>query len=318
MIAEFLKLWLPEGAEAVVSDPTWGNHNSIFAKAGFKVGKYRYYHPPTRGLDFKGMLEDLDRLKPYTVVLLHSCAHNPTGVDPTPEQWDELAHLFKAKRLFPFFDSAYQGYASGNLDRDAYSIRKFAEVGLELALTQSYAKNIGLYGERIGACFLLTAGGEIAGRVRSQLLTVIRPMYSSPPLHGALIVKKILGNRELYEEWKAELKGMADRVIRMRKLLFEALQANGISLTLRSVRFAPCASLTCDAGTPGTWNHIVDQIGMFTFTGLSPEQCEVLTSKYHIYLLNTGRISMAGLSEKRIKYFADAVKDVVLNVPAKL
>ena len=177
-----------------------------------------------------------------SIVLLHACAHNPTGVDPTPEQWTEISDIIQEKKLFPFFDMAYQGFASGNTTRDAFAVRHFVKAGHQIALSQSFAKNMGLYGERVGAFSLVTANAEEKARVESQLKIVVRPMYSNPPLHGARIASTILNNAELYQEWEGEVKGMAERIISMRGRLYDNLVAQG---------------------TPGDWNHIKSQIGMF-------------------------------------------------------
>ncbi|XP_054788259.1 aspartate aminotransferase 1 isoform X2 [Prosopis cineraria] len=207
--------------------PTWGNHPKVFTLAGLSVKTYRYYAPATRGLDFQGLLEDLGSAPSGSVVLLHACAHNPTGVDPTPEQWEQIRQLIRSKALLPFFDSAYQGFASGSLDADAQSVRIFAADGGELLVAQSYAKNMGLYGERVGALSIVCKSADVASRVESQVKLVIRPMYSNPPIHGASIVAAILKDRDLYHEWTVELKAMADRIIAMRQQLFDALRARG-------------------------------------------------------------------------------------------
>nr|CAA63894.1 aspartate aminotransferase [Lotus japonicus] len=270
--------------------PTWGNHTKVFTLAGLSVKTYRYYAPATRGLDFQGLLEDLGSAPSGSIVLLHACAHNPTGVDPTPEQWEQIRQLIRSKALLPFFDSAYQGFASGNLDADAHSVRSFVADGGELLAAQSYAKNMGLYGERVGALSIVSKSADVASLVESQLKLVIRPMYSNPPLHGASIVATILKDRDLYNEWTIELKGMADRIISMRQQLFDALRSRG---------------------TPGDWSHIIKSIGMFTFTGLNPEQVSFMTKEYHIYLTSDGRISMAGLSSKTVPHLADAIHAAV-------
>ncbi|CAN1218724.1 Aspartate aminotransferase 3, chloroplastic, partial [Linum perenne] len=273
--------------------PTWGNHPKIFTLAGLSVKTYRYYDPATRGLNFQGMMEDLGSAPSGAVVLLHACAHNPTGVDPTSQQWEQIRRLLRSKSLMPFFDSAYQGFASGSLDTDAESVRIFAADGGELLLAQSYAKNMGLYGERVGALSIVCKDADVAGRVESQLKLVIRPMYSSPPIHGASIVAAILKDSNLYNEWTVELKAMADRIISMRKQLFEALRSRG---------------------TPGDWSHIIKQIGMFTFTGLNSEQVAFMTKEYHIYMTSDGRISMAGLSSKTVPHLADAIHAAVTGM----
>ncbi|KAL3633469.1 Aspartate aminotransferase 3, chloroplastic [Castilleja foliolosa] len=270
--------------------PTWGNHPKVFGLAGLSVKTYRYYNPATRGLDFEGLLEDLSSAPSGAIVLLHACAHNPTGVDPTTQQWEQIRQLMRSKALLPFFDSAYQGFASGNLDKDAQSVRMFVNDGGECLAAQSYAKNLGLYGERVGALSIVCKTADVAGRVESQLKLVIRPMYSNPPLHGASIVATILKDRTLFDEWTVELKAMADRIISMRHQLFDALRSRG---------------------TPGDWSHIIKQIGMFTFTGLNSDQVAFMTKEYHIYMTSDGRISMAGLSLRTVPHLADAIHAAV-------
>jgi aspartate aminotransferase len=273
--------------------PTWGNHPKIFTLAGLSVKTYRYYDPATRGLDIQGLLEDLGAAPSGAIVLLHACAHNPTGVDPTPDQWEQIRQLMRSKALLPFFDSAYQGFASGSLDEDAQSVRTYVADGGELLAAQSYAKNMGLYGERVGALSIVCKTGDVASRVESQLKLVIRPMYSNPPIHGASIVATVLKNSDLFNEWTAELKAMADRIINMRHQLYDALT---------------------ERGTPGDWSHIIKQIGMFTFTGLNSEQVSFMTKEYHIYMTSDGRISMAGLSSKTVPHLTDAIHAAVTRV----
>lgn len=286
---DFIKRFLPN-ASVYISEPTWANHKSICNMAGVPWKSYRYIDKRTNALDFGGLLEDLHAAPDGSVVLLHSCAHNPTGVDPTPDQWAAIADLVRAKKHLVLFDNAYQGFASGDLDRDAYAVRLFLERGFQFIVTQSYAKNFGLYGERIGACNIVTGSDREAECVRSQLKLIARATFSSPPIHGALIVSIVLADAELTRLWRAELKAMADRIIRMRQLLLEALTENG---------------------TPGNWQHIVNQIGMFSYTGLSAEQVQRLVKEFHIYMTADGRISMAGLSTSTCKVLADAIKAVV-------
>lgn len=297
VVAEFVKTYMPaEMHEIWVSDPTWGNHNAIFEKAGLKVKVYPYFQKDTKGFNFAGMMKTLrEDVAPGSLVLLHACAHNPTGVDPTEAQWKEIADVMQQKRLMPLMDSAYQGYASGSLDKDAFATRLFVSRGFEMFLCQSFAKNLGLYGERIGMLHVICNKKAEAEAVLSQLKLVVRPMYSNPPKHGAELVVNILGDKANFEAWKKELSGMADRILEVRALLRKGLE---------------------DKGTPGTWNHITDQIGMFSFTGLSEPQCERLIEKHHIYLLKSGRISLAGLNKGNIKYMVDAVDESVRNAPA--
>lgn len=297
VVAEFVKTYMkPEMHEIWVSDPTWGNHNAIFEKAGLTVKTYPYYKKETKSLDFAGMMKTLrEDVKPGSLVLLHACAHNPTGVDPSEQQWQEIADVMQQRKLVPLMDSAYQGYASGNLDKDAFAVRLFVSRGFEMYLCQSFAKNLGLYGERIGMLHVVCNKKSEAEAVLSQLKLVVRPMYSNPPKHGAELVQKILGDKVQLEAWKKELSAMADRILEVRSLLRRGLE---------------------ERGTPGSWNHITDQIGMFSFTGLTPPQCERLINKHHIYLLKSGRISLAGLNKNNIKYMADAVHEVVQFAPA--
>ncbi|KAF9499697.1 aspartate aminotransferase [Pleurotus eryngii] len=287
----FLARHYPHSKAIYLPVPSWGNHTPIFRDSGLEVRGYRYFDKKTVGLDFEGLKADLKAAPEQSIVLLHACAHNPTGVDPTPEQWAQISDIVKEKKLFPFFDMAYQGFASGSTTRDAFAVRHFVSQGHQVALAQSFAKNMGLYGERVGAFSLTTSDAAERARVDSQLKIVIRPMYSNPPLHGARIASTILGNQELYAEWEGEVKAMADRIIGMREKLYN--------------------TLTSDLKTPGEWGHIKTQIGMFSFTGLSPSQTKALAEKAHVYMTADGRISMAGLNSGNIEYFAQSVDAAV-------
>ena len=291
LAAEFIAANLGQDRTVHISNPTWGNHKAIFAKAGLPVVEYRYFHASTKGLDFEGMMEDLGSLKPGDVALLHGCAHNPTGVDPTMDQWKQVAALVKEKGAIPFFDCAYQGYASGDLDTDAASVRYFESQGIELMVAQSYSKNFGLYGERIGALSITTnSGPDVTKAIQSQLKMVVRPMYSNPPSNGARIVAHVLSTPALYSEWVSELKGMSGRIIEMRAALRKGLEAL----------------------KPETdWSFITTQIGMFCYTGLSEAQVERLTQEFNIFLLKSGRISMAGVASKNVQYLAESIAAVV-------
>ncbi|KAJ4300636.1 Aspartate aminotransferase, cytoplasmic [Collariella sp. IMI 366227] len=277
-----------------VSNPTWVNHHQIFSNVGVPVQTYPYFSKETKGLDFEGMKKSLSDAADGSIILLHACAHNPTGVDPTPEQWRELAALMKTKKHFPFFDTAYQGFASGDLDRDAGAIRLFVEQGFELVIAQSFAKNFGLYGERAG-CFHYVAApadsaAETTTRVASQLAILQRSEISNPPIYGAKIASIVLNDEALFAEWKENLQTMSGRIKDMRNKLRGKLE---------------------ELGTPGTWNHITDQIGMFSFTGLSEAQVMKLRAEYHIYMTKNGRISMAGLNTRNVDYVATAFDKVV-------
>ncbi|EGF81930.1 hypothetical protein BATDEDRAFT_19087 [Batrachochytrium dendrobatidis JAM81] len=277
-----------------ISNPTWGNHRAIFNDAGFKdIREYKYWNPETRGLFIEEILKTFKEAPNGSILLLHPCAHNPTGVDPTMDQWKMIAQVAREKNHLIFFDCAYQGFASGNLDKDAQSVRYFVDQGFEMLIAQSYAKNFGLYNERTGCLSIITKDPDTAVRANSQICKLVRAGYSNPPAFGGRIVSLVLNSPEMYREWEIQLKSMADRIISMRKALFEALKA---------------------LGTPGTWNHIVDQIGMFSFTGLTPSQVKILREKNHVYMTDNGRISMAGLNTGNVRRFAEAVDWAVRNV----
>lgn len=259
-----------------------------------KIENYPYFSAKTKGLDFDGMMKTIAAAPEGTIILLHACAHNPTGVDPTDEQWKAIADVVAERKLFPFFDTAYQGFASGSLDRDAASIRLFAERGFEMVIAQSYAKNFGLYGERAGCFHFVTSPGSdsktTAKRVASQLAILQRSEISNPPAYGARIASLVLNDSSLFAEWERDLRTMSSRIVEMRKALRSKLEA---------------------MGTPGTWNHITDQIGMFSFTGLTPTQVKKIREDAHVYMTNNGRISMAGLNTHNIDHFAKSVDKIV-------
>eukprot|EP00906_Rhabdomonas_costata_P015817 RCo022693 len=290
----FFAMFMDKTTPCYVSKPTWGNHVTMFKVSGFAdVREYRYFDGKTKGVDFEGMTADLRAAPNKSIILLQACAHNPTGADLSEEQWKQLSQLVKEKNHCVLMDLAYQGYATGDLDHDAAAIRIFEEAGLEFTLAQSFAKNMGLYGERIGLLSMVCVNAETAARVSSQLKMVVRPMYSNPPAHGARLATRILTDPALSKEWLAELKQMSNRIKKMREELFAELKR---------------------LGTPGDWSHIVKQIGMFSYTGLTPAQCEALISKHHIYLLTNGRISVAGLTTATVPQLASAMHDVVTTV----
>lgn len=228
-------------------------------------------------------------MPPKSIILLHACAHNPTGVDPSREQWCELATLIKKKDLYTFFDMAYQGFATGDVDRDAQAIRIFEKEGLSYCLAQSFAKNMGLYGERAGLISFICENSEEAARVISQMKIIVRSIYSNPPIHGSRIVAEILCDPELRAKWLKEVKCMADRIIGVRQKLRKGLE---------------------DLGSKHSWDHITNQIGMFCFTGLKPEQVDRLAQEFSIYLTRNGRVSMAGITSKNIEYLTMAMHEV--------
>ncbi|CAB1422326.1 unnamed protein product [Pleuronectes platessa] len=276
--AEFLRRWYNgtnnTSTPVYVSAPTWENHNAV-------------------GLDLTGLLDDLEKAPERSIFILHACAHNPTGTDPTKDQWKQIAEIMKRRKLFVFFDSAYQGFASGCLDKDAWSIRFFVSEGFELFVAQSFSKNFGLYNERVGNLTVVSQDKEDLTRVLSQMEKLVRTTWSNPPSQGARIVSKTLNCPELFAEWKGNVKTMADRVLLMRDELKSKLQA---------------------LGTPGTWDHITQQIGMFSFTGLNPKQVEYMIKERHVYLMASGRINMCGLTTKNIDYVAESIHESVTKV----
>lgn len=227
LAVEFVFRFLPKGTNIYYSKPTWGNHNSIFAAAGVPSKPYRYWDAKGRKLDINGLIEDLRSAPDRSVILLHACAHNPTGVDPTRDQWKQIAEVMKSKQHLPFFDSAYQGFASGDLDSDAWAVRYFVSLGFEMLTAQSFAKNFGLYNERIGSVSIVCKSAAHAKAALSQLKIVIRANYSNPPAFGARVVATILNDQQLFAQWKEELKGMSGRIQAMRQLLFDELNRLG-------------------------------------------------------------------------------------------
>ncbi|XP_030748126.1 aspartate aminotransferase, cytoplasmic [Sitophilus oryzae] len=279
------------------SKPTWENHRLVFLSAGFKEAReYRYWDAQKRGLDIAGFLQDLKDAPEGAVIILHACAHNPTGCDPTREQWAQIASVIKEKKLFAFFDSAYQGFASGDLDRDAWTVRYFVQEGFELFCAQSYAKNFGLYNERTGNLSVVLKSPKEIPAVKSQITLIVRGMYSNPPSHGARIVNHVLSNNELFDQWRSNIKTMSSRIIDMRKRLREELER---------------------LGAPGTWNHITEQIGMFSYTGLNAEQSQHMVKMHHVYMLSSGRISMCGLTHSNVEYVAKSIKETLTDLPSK-
>ncbi|KAI0649475.1 aspartate aminotransferase [Trametes meyenii] len=285
------KYYLWNDKRVYLSDLTWINHHAIFPQVGVPVSTYPYYDPQTVGLAFPAFLKALKDAPARSVFVLHACAHNPTGIDPTREQWGVIADAMLEQGHFAFFDSAYQGFASGDLEGDAWAIREFVRRGVPLLVCQSFAKNAGLYGERVGALHVVSPSKVSAERIKSQLSVLSRAEISNPPAHGARLVSLILNNDELFEEWKRDIKTMSGRIINMRRELHRLL--------------------TEELKTPGNWDYIVKQIGMFSFLGISPAQSETLIKKAHIYLTANGRISMAGLNSHNIRYFALQLDSVV-------
>jgi len=287
--AELLAKHYPLNRTIYLPKPSWGNHTPIFKFSGFDVAGYTYYDAKTCGLDFAGAMKDISAIPEGSVILLHACAHNPTGVDPSLEQWKEMSAVIKQRNLLPYFDMAYQGFASGDVDKDAAALRYFVDEGHTVLLAQSFAKNMGLYGERAGAFTVCCSSQEEAARVESQCKILIRPMYSNPPRHGARLAAEILTNPGLKAEWLVDVKGMADRIIAMRTQLKAGLEKEGSTLN---------------------WQHITDQIGMFCFTGMTQDQVAEITKNHSVYLTKDGRISMAGITSGNVSYLAAAMHAV--------
>jgi aromatic-amino-acid transaminase len=285
--ADYLKRLNPD-AKVYISNPSWENHRALFEAAGFVVEDYAYYDAATRGVNFAGMKADLDKMAPGSIVLLHACCHNPTGADLSDAQWAEVVEICKARGLVPFLDMAYQGFADG-IDADAVAIRAFSASGLQFFASSSFSKNFSLYGERVGALSIVTAGKEESARVLSQVKRVIRTNYSNPHTHGAALVAAVLASPELRAQWEGELAAMRDRIRAMRSGLVDAIKAAG------------CAQ---------DFSFVVQQRGMFSYTGLSAAQVERLKEEFGIYAVSTGRICLAALNSKNIGYVAQAIATV--------
>lgn len=289
---EFFSRFLPNGTHIYIPDVTWGNHLAIFKSCGLDVQRYRYFDASANGLNFDGMLEDISKAPEGSIILLHACAHNPTGIDPSNEQWSTISSLIVKKGHHAFFDSAYQGFASGDAAKDAHAVRYFLSQGHNVALAQSFSKNFGLYGERCGTFSICCQSPDQKDAVLSQLKLIIRPMYSNPPKHGSSIVKTVLKQPTLREQHEREMKAMATRIHSMRALL---------KLKLEQI------------GSSHNWDHIVNQIGMFAYTGMNSKMCEQLTADFSIFLPKNGRISLASLNDDNIDYVANAIHTVTIG-----
>jgi aromatic-amino-acid transaminase len=286
--ADFLKRLLPS-SEVWISDPSWENHQAIFEAAGFKVRAYPYYDAKTHGVKFKGMLDALQTMAPGSIVVLHACCHNPTGVDLEQDHWKSVLEVVRARALVPFLDLAYQGFADG-IDADAYAARLFAGAMTPIFLSSSFSKSVSLYGERIGALSVVTGSSDEAKRVLSQVKRVIRTNYSNPPTHGGELVARILSTPDLRALWEKEVGAMRDRIKQMRQLLVEGIKKR-----------APQRD----------FSFILKQRGMFSYSGLTKDQVGRLRAEYSIYAVDSGRICVAALNRKNIDYVADAIARVI-------
>jgi len=286
--ADFLRQLSPQ-AQVWISEPSWENHRALFEGAGFKVQAYPYYDPATRGLKFEAMLAALQALPAGSIAVLHSCCHNPTGVDLSQAQWQQVLAVVQARGLVPFLDLAYQGFADG-IDADAYAPRLFAGATSPIFLSSSFSKSLSLYGERVGAFSLVASSTDEAARALSHLKQIVRTNYSNPPTHGCDIVARVLTSPDLRQLWEQELGGMRERIKSMRKALADGVQ-----------RRVPRAD----------YSFVLNQRGLFSYTGLSKAQVERLRAEFSIYAIETGRICVAALNAKNIDYVADAIAKVI-------
>ncbi|TKD40407.1 amino acid aminotransferase [Azotobacter chroococcum] len=286
--ADFLKRLLPDALVAI-SDPSWENHRALFESAGFRVQSYRYYDAASHGLNRAGMLEDIKALPARSIVLLHACCHNPTGVDLSGDDWKQVLETIREGGHVPFLDIAYQGFGDG-IEEDAAAVRLFAESGLQFFVSSSFSKSFSLYGERVGALSIVTASKDEAARVLSQVKRVIRTNYSNPPTHGASVVASVLNSPELRALWEAELAEMRGRIQSMRQAMVEQLAAQGAK---RDFAF------------------VAQQRGMFSYSGLSAEQVERLRSEFGIYAVATGRICVAALNQRNLSSVTQAIAQVL-------
>ncbi|MDE2003497.1 MAG: aspartate/tyrosine/aromatic aminotransferase [Betaproteobacteria bacterium] len=286
--ADFLKRFSP-ASQVWISDPSWENHRALFEGAGFTVNAYPYYDPATHGLDFKAMRASLDTMPTGSIVVLHACCHNPTGVDPTPAQWDEIIAAVRARALVPFLDLAYQGFGTG-IDADGEVVHKFVATPGPVFISSSFSKSFSLYGERVGALTVVTADKDEAARVLSQLKRVVRTNYSNPPTHGGQIVARVLTTPELRKLWEAELGMMRERIRSMRATLVTKLAERAPAHDFAFVR---------------------DQRGMFSYSGLDKAQVKRLREEFSVYAIETGRICVAALNTGNVDYVADAIAAVL-------
>ena len=272
-----------------ISNPSWPNHKNVFSAVGLEVLEYAYYDAANHAFDFDGLLNSLKQAQAGDVVLFHGCCHNPTGIDPTAEQWAQLAELSVANGWLPLFDFAYQGFANG-LEEDAQGLRIFAAKHQELIVASSYSKNFGLYNERVGACTIVAADAETADRAFSQVKAAIRANYSNPPSHGAAVVATILGNDALRAMWEQELTDMRQRIHRMRQLFVNTLQ---------------------EKGAQQDFSFIIQQNGMFSFSGLTKEQVLRLREEFGVYAVNSGRVNVAGMTPDNMAPLCEAIVAVL-------
>ena len=285
--ADFLRRLLPQ-SQVWISDPSWENHRALFENAGFTVNTYPYYHAPSHGINFSGMLDSLKALQPGSIVVLHACCHNPTGVDLTAAQWTEVIAVVVSGGLMPFVDIAYQGFGDG-IDADGEVVRRFAQAGCPVFVSNSFSKSFSLYGERIGSLSVVASDSAEAARVLSQLKRVVRTNYSNPPTHGGQIVATVLTSPDLRALWEKELGQMRDRIREMRHQLVEKLSAR----------------------LPKTdFGYVTRQRGMFSYSGLSRDAVDRLRDEFSVYAIDTGRICVAALNTRNLDHVTEAIAKV--------
>lgn len=287
--ADFLKKWFPD-TQVYVSNPTWDNHKSIFEGAGFSVGTYPYYDASKIDIRFDDMIAFIKTLPTHSILVLHPCCHNPTGIDLTPTQWDILLNIIQAQQLIPFMDIAYQGFGD-DLAKDAYAIRKAAAMGLSFFVSNSFSKNLSLYGERVGGLSVVCPNAEEAQLVLGQLKASVRRVYSSPPAYGGYVVTNVMNDPILFTQWTNEVAQMRERIKTMRQKLYTILTTK---LPHRN------------------FDYFIKQRGMFSYTGLNPQQVQQLQDEFAVYLVSSGRMCVAGLNEANIDQVADAFAKVLV------
>jgi aspartate/tyrosine/aromatic aminotransferase len=288
VVADYLSV-KHSGTSMWLSEPTWANHPPVFGAAGLKLEKYAYFDPSRNALDFEGMLDAISKIPAEDAVLLHACCHNPSGVDLTAEQWEKLGELMASRSLLPIVDFAYQGFAAG-LEPDAVGLRAFCRKVPELLICSSFSKNFGLYNERTGALTVVAATPAAAHAVQSHVKVVIRRNYSNPPSHGGSIVLAILDDPELRSQWEGEVTAMRDRINGMRKLFVDTLQAQGVQRD---------------------FSYLIQQRGMFSFSGLNPDQVQRLREQHSVYIVGSGRINVAGMTAQNMPRLCEAIRSVL-------
>ncbi len=287
--ADFLKQFLPK-SKVLISDPSWENHRALFKRAGFFIETYPYYDNNLRILNFEGMISCLKKASPKSIVVLHACCHNPTGIDPRISEWEEIIKTIRNNELIPFLDMAYQGLGE-NLDADASVVRMFSESVGPTFISSSFSKSFSLYGERVGALTIVTKNNDESSKVLSHLKHIIRTTYSNPPKHGAAIISSILNSSNLFSLWKIELEQMKNRIYLMRKMLAEKLEAKGI----------------------GNFHFIMKQRGMFSYSGLNESEVHYLRRNHGIYIIPNGRICIAALNQKNIEKVAHGIASTIIE-----